>query len=84
VYYYKNNVKVSLGTDRARDYGRNALTVVDGDVYLSVQDLSWHYLGFWKNREKYEIYQSDGPDDHVVPTANGDLNVVPHNPSRKW
>jgi hypothetical protein len=84
VYYYKNNVKVSLGTDGARDYGRNALTVVDGDVYLSAQDLSSHYLGFWKNREKYEIYRSAGPDDHVIECENGDLNVVPHNPSRKW
>ena len=91
VYYYKNGQKVSMGNStvvtagQTHSFGRNGLTVVDGNVYLRNYNSTTGELAFWKNREKYTITQTSkdvisGDDLH----ENGDLIVVPHSPTRKW
>jgi hypothetical protein len=95
-YYYKNGQKVSVGSVgniatafMCARYGRNALTVVDGDVYVMAYgdyytsglygDL-YSNLSFWKNRVKYDLPAIERGSYMAI----GDLIVVPHNPSRKW
>jgi hypothetical protein len=90
VYYYKNGQKVSVGSvssvgSNYVHYGRNALTVVDGDVYVMAYGDDYgagrySNLSFWKNRVKYDLPAIERGSYMMV----GDLNVVPHNPSRKW
>jgi hypothetical protein len=89
-YYYKNGKKVSVGSigsvgvGNYPHYERNALAVVDGDVYLRAYNTANPGdLVFWKNKEKYTI--EVGSETGYFPTGNcGDMVIVPHSPSQKW